>query len=59
MRGELDSTGSGYGAVGGSCEHSNEPSSSIQLVKFLDQLSDCHLSMELISPVTVSHMEDD
>jgi hypothetical protein len=32
----LDSSGSGYGPVGGSCEHSNEPAVSIKGREFLD-----------------------
>jgi hypothetical protein len=31
----LDSTGSGWGSVAGSCEHGNEPSGSIKGGKFL------------------------
>jgi hypothetical protein len=32
----LDSLGSGYGQVAGSCEHGNEPSGSIKCGEFLD-----------------------
>jgi hypothetical protein len=32
----LDSSGSGWGSVAGSCEHGNEPSGSIKDEKFLD-----------------------
>jgi hypothetical protein len=39
----LDSFGSRYGLVAGSCEHGDEPSGHIKGVEFLDQLSDCWL----------------
>jgi len=32
----LDSSGSGYGPVAGSCEHDNQPSGSIKGREFLD-----------------------
>jgi hypothetical protein len=37
------STGSGWGPVASSCEHSTEPSDPIKGVQLLDQLSDCQL----------------
>jgi hypothetical protein len=41
MRGcELDSIGSGHYSVAESCEHGNEPSSSIE---FVAVLIDCHI----------------
>jgi len=36
MRCGLDSSGSGQGLVGDSCEHGNEPSGSIKGGEFLD-----------------------
>jgi hypothetical protein len=33
---ELDASGSEYGPVAGSCEHGNEPSSSLKGGEFLD-----------------------
>jgi hypothetical protein len=39
----LGASGSGYGPATGSCEHGNEPSSSIKGGEFLDQLSDYQL----------------
>jgi hypothetical protein len=36
----LNSAGSGQNPVVGSCEHGNEPSSSIKGGEFLDELSD-------------------
>jgi hypothetical protein len=34
----LHSSGSGYGPLGGYCEHSNEPSGSVKGEKFLNSL---------------------
>jgi hypothetical protein len=39
----LDSSGSGYEPVAGSCEHGNKHSGSIKGGEFLRQLSDCWL----------------
>jgi hypothetical protein len=36
---ELDSVGSEYAALAGSCEHGNEPSGSVKGGKFIGQLS--------------------
>jgi hypothetical protein len=35
----MDSSGSGYGLVEGSCEHGNKPSGSINRWKFLEYLT--------------------
>jgi hypothetical protein len=37
---ELDSAGSGDSPAVGSCEHGNEPSSSIRVAEFRNQVSD-------------------
>jgi hypothetical protein len=37
----LDSSGSGWGTVDGSCEHGSEPSGSIKCWEILEWLSDC------------------
>jgi hypothetical protein len=39
----LDSCGSGYRKFVGSCEHGNEPSSSVIYWEFVEWLSDCRL----------------
>jgi hypothetical protein len=39
----LDASGSGQGTVLRSCEHGNEPSSSIKGGEFIDSLSACQL----------------
>jgi hypothetical protein len=49
----LDSAGSGGGTAPRCFEHGNEPSGSMKVVEFLDQLSDCHVlnkncSIELV-----------
>jgi hypothetical protein len=36
----LDTSGSGWGPVVGSCEHGNEPSGSVKCGEFLELLSD-------------------
>jgi hypothetical protein len=41
----LDSTGSEYNAVAGSCEHGNDPSVSIKGGEFCDQQSDYQFLM--------------
>jgi hypothetical protein len=54
----LDSLGSGYGYVAGTCEHGNEPSGSIKCREILDYLSvlldsqDGLYSMELFHGLT-------
>jgi hypothetical protein len=42
----LNSFGLGYGPVGGSCEHGNEPSGSIKCWEILEYLSDWRLLMK-------------
>jgi hypothetical protein len=39
----LDSSGSGFGPVAGSCEHGNETTGSTKSGKFLDHLNECLL----------------
>jgi len=36
VQGELDSSGSGFAQMSGSCEHGNEPWGSIKREEFLD-----------------------
>jgi hypothetical protein len=47
----LDSSGSGYGPVAGSCEHGNEPSGSIKVGEFLD-----YLNFYWLSRMTLLHV---
>jgi hypothetical protein len=48
----LASSVSRQGPWVGSCEHSNEPFDSIKEEKYLDQLSDYHISRTLLQVVT-------
>jgi hypothetical protein len=47
----LDSSGSGYKPMVGSCEHVNEPLGSIKCGKFLDYLSMLLSSQEGLCPL--------
>jgi len=42
----MDFSGSGWGPMTGSCEHSNEPSGSIRGWEFFDQPDDCLLASQ-------------
>jgi hypothetical protein len=58
----MDSTGSGYGPVAGSCGHGNEPSCSIKGGEFLHQFSDkiltffCKYNYDLLLSFPNIHM---
>jgi hypothetical protein len=51
----LDSSGSEYGPVSGSCEHGNEPSGSIQGGKFPAQLRDTRTKFKIKCGEIVHH----
>jgi hypothetical protein len=46
----LDASCSVQGSVGGSCEHGNEPSGSIEGGEFIDWLNDCWFFKEDSTP---------
>jgi hypothetical protein len=52
---DVDLSGLGEDTAAGSCEHGNEPSGSIKLVKFIDQLDDYQFSRRTLLHGISSH----